>query len=1444
MAAAITYNVTPTNAGYVYRTTGGGVTFSANLTATAVFDYFSDTAVVNDALYIAKGGGQTSGIFSDVNFNVGTALTGTGIMGVWEYYNANTSTWVAVTNIVDNTVGFTATGAKVVQFPYQTDWGAVIVNGVAATGWVRYRLTAITTITEGGANRTTACQVNDGKLSCTGYTIGSPCTFTALYNYMNTNYSYVGCKKVSQYFDFRWVSLQLLSYLFTTHEVIESGINTAQVNTLNVNANFSYLQSGYKVGSYNGRDGSTFIINAIPNSAPYVFGANTKCYGSNFLSFSASAGYPGLVGEFMDCRFECAPGGLSASSSFYNNKWVFGSLGFIASVWDASSTFVNQSIIVRGTYAISGYQTSWSIRGFDVSFTSPSIQGIIGLQQTQVNSTFDFVNPINPFPRINDATGARPIIRTIGTEASCPNVFFYDDSAATYVDYTTQAASATTADVPIWGDVNDCLYYNPCAAATDLRWGSVTSTIGGTNDYVYAHEYYYGGAWVPFTKMWDETTNLVKSGMLWGQRPMSALTSITINGVAGFWYRIRIVTKGTGYPMIDKLRYKSSMGCSDWEMWERYEINYNAKNSAGANLAGVEVRATDVDGAVAYTGTTDANGLITATPVKGMKWYFDPLSASGTDTVNKTGQKDYNPYSMTSRKYGYLPQTIALTMTSVQNVKPVFQTNTNVVASQSTAHAYTGIAIDGVAKTITVSGTRLITELYDYSQDWYSLTANMAYDEPITTTDGITYTLTSGWSIIVTGQLTSNTRKISGTVTVSGNGYFETLSGAVWASSGHIYYGNKVTHNVKNGTSNIQNVNIAYYCSMGTNRTYNSSRVAVDCLTTDVSGNATGYSVWKVDSTACSSQNLIIKAYGYTKSTLPKTLDGTAYSETDYIVANPYVVANYATASAYTGITVVANTLLTMTTSHTIQELFDYCDYWNTLGTNLNYSTLITSTDGIIFNLLGGLTTTITGQLTSDTLKLTGNIVVSSGGYFETVLGAMWESLGNVYYGNKVIHNIKSGVSNIASTNISYYDENSINRTYNSSRISTNALTSDINGNIIGYAVWKINSTLHDIQNLIIKAYGYNKVIIPKVLNGAVINEINYIVSDLYKVANYNTAGAYTGIAIIGNNSIVMSNNHTMQELYDYSQWWATQTTNLNYETPITTNDGTNYVSTYDFTIDNAELSGNGSENLGTHSLELIGTAKSSINITYIDGTQTNIILTGITNNSRVQLYDISSSTELYNDITGTTLTFPYLWTTNKQIRIRVMYVNGANAKKWYETTATVTSSGINLNVIQEDDTVYNKNLVYGSTVTECSIEGTTLVVNVDDPDNKTTAQRIYAYEVYWLFTEGGIRDQNLYIDATDQTHYILEGGLKIKNLDMSNPLNITGANLEPITGSATDILDTTGGMILINPETVVPFAYNVNGATEAQFNELISKTSILDRKVDDTQTRVITLTE
>lgn len=211
------------------------------------------------------------------------------------------------------------------------------------------------------------------------------------------------------------------------------------------------------------------------------------------------------------------------------------------------------------------------------------------------------------------------------------------------------------------------------------------------------------------------------------------------------------------------------------------------------------------------------------------------------------------------------------------------------------------------------------------------------------------------------------------------------------------------------------------------------------------------------------------------------------------------------------------------------------------------------------------------------------------------------------------------------------------------------------------------------------------------------------------------------------------------------------------------------------------------------------------------------VTISGATAGSRIQVYDLTSSTELFNG----TPTFPYTWTdtvpaaATRAIRLRVAYCTSSTANEFIDTgigTCGTTSptNAISFQVAPTTDSVYTANLVDGTAITDCSITLSNLHVDVNT--GATTWQHIYAFMTYWLSTAVGIADQFLEMTATDQTHYVFataHGAFKIKNVTTGPtvPLLVTGGNAVPDNGSAaTNLLDTTGGSIFCIEGQVVPF--------------------------------------
>lgn len=209
------------------------------------------------------------------------------------------------------------------------------------------------------------------------------------------------------------------------------------------------------------------------------------------------------------------------------------------------------------------------------------------------------------------------------------------------------------------------------------------------------------------------------------------------------------------------------------------------------------------------------------------------------------------------------------------------------------------------------------------------------------------------------------------------------------------------------------------------------------------------------------------------------------------------------------------------------------------------------------------------------------------------------------------------------------------------------------------------------------------------------------------------------------------------------------------------------------------------------------------------------VTVTGAVSGSRIQIYDTTSSTELYNG----TPSFPYTWTdgtpaaATRAIRLRVAKMSTTTAKAFIDVnigTCATSGSGKDVSylVSQEDDATYNSNAIDGSGVTGITIGVGPNRVSISIAGGSVTWPSIYAYQVYWQATATGIAQETAFIEAPDTANYLLTD-FDIRNTH-ANPLTITGGwGRDSTTLTVAGCIDSTGstGNIYPEPDHVVAFA-------------------------------------
>lgn len=366
---------------------------------------------------------------------------------------------------------------------------------------------------------------------------------------------------------------------------------------------------------------------------------------------------------------------------------------------------------------------------------------MLGAQQNNAESyLYNFIDPIVPLPGVTGNIQIMNMPRPT-TASDIIKAFYHDVSSDTYTDITIQCNS--TGNLRFDGDAGDCYYFSILASSSALQHLDF-GIQSGDNDYEYILEYYKTGSWLPFSHQWDETENFTKSGAIWVERGTGQTTTLTINGTAGFYYRVRVITKGTKTTVIDRVNRLTRAGTATWRASEKYSINYSARYGLGSPLEGVKVAITDKFGDLQFSGESDVNGEVPKDTVTTRYWYFDPLDPNKNDR-HEIVEKGLNPFIFKSRKYGYQFREIETTVNDTQSPVNQFLVNPNVVADEATACAYTGIAIDPVANSITINEDHTMQEVYDYCECWAA--QNVCCSEPFITTDGQNFTSTYDLSI-------------------------------------------------------------------------------------------------------------------------------------------------------------------------------------------------------------------------------------------------------------------------------------------------------------------------------------------------------------------------------------------------------------------------------------------------------------------------------------------------------------------------------------------------------------------------------------------------------------------------------------------------------------------------------------------------------------------------
>jgi hypothetical protein len=377
------------------------------------------------------------------------------------------------------------------------------------------------------------------------------------------------------------------------------------------------------------------------------------------------------------------------------------------------------------------------------------------------------------------------------------------------------------------------------------------------------------------------------------------------------------------------------------------------------------VYTTDIGFNGAQTGTLIA-GYLNASP-------SSPALQSSTVLTSDTGSVpmpyDYDAvpvaYRLVARKAGWTFSSLTGTYLKTALSIPITQNQVvDVNGNPLYISGVTGVAVDHVAQTITVSANRSAVEIWSAVQDNLSLLANLTVADPFTTTNGAVFD--SSYTLIVTGGITAG--NIDSNITLSG-----TLSSGV-----------NIVGNIAQATpTNLTGVSVVG------NLTYNTASSPTVTLTdTNISGTVSNSGAGTVTiSTSLTSIGTVgtrvvtrpvtsLTINGLTAGSQVYVANGSgtqvayvASSGTSYTLDTTgqtgvwtWKIARYgftsqsglhlpASASTTGTVTLAADSFITQATKATVaayeflpnmDTLYDYAAYYETLEIGIPYSRIIT----------------------------------------------------------------------------------------------------------------------------------------------------------------------------------------------------------------------------------------------------------------------------------------------------------------------------------------------------------------------------------------------------------------------------------------------------------------------------------------------------------------------
>lgn len=286
MAVAHSTSTKAPSALYTWNPVDG---YSANLRVTAAWDYFRDACAVDDCIYICY-----YYTLDRFRVTIGTTFAATSVTFVWEAYVDGA--WAELT-LTKNEIGdFDVAGTKWMWFVPPIGFNRTNPISKGTHHWIRVRIDALDTPTEGGANSSRA-YISPNQFNISGYSEATPCTIADVYAQDQSDASQL-VEKNSDNSYFLRCSLYIASgaYFRSTEEYIEFNTHTFGV----------YFLGEFKLGQLS-TDGNP-IKGSFWKLCPYIgYGTrsstgNCKIYASIVMAGAYIGGHTWATGATLDVQ--------------------------------------------------------------------------------------------------------------------------------------------------------------------------------------------------------------------------------------------------------------------------------------------------------------------------------------------------------------------------------------------------------------------------------------------------------------------------------------------------------------------------------------------------------------------------------------------------------------------------------------------------------------------------------------------------------------------------------------------------------------------------------------------------------------------------------------------------------------------------------------------------------------------------------------------------------------------------------------------------------------------------------------------------------------------------------------------------------------------------------------------------------------------------------------